>query len=276
MNNLPPPSPDQLRFEQAPTASTTNVGNIAVSSLDIEPSREPAIPRERLLAIMQGSTFNLDAYMPSLPSKIRDADPMQKTSIGFNSLNNHDYMKGFSEENGATLSWRLSSEGLDKLLSEGNSELVVSRGTGFTMGQLRADSAKPAEEAVVIDYQVLSGYEVRDEGNLSQSAKDNRGRFSNNKNAASQFFATIVLPKSDAKELINAVRDDPQLIREAVEIQMTEVMGLQGEWQDSKYCMRPPYESWHESTDGNDKMTLIDYVPSGSKTVSLLEFRAKY
>jgi hypothetical protein len=115
-----------------------------------------------------------------------------------------------------------------------------------------SQSEKGDEDTVCVTYETLTnGY-------------DNKYRYGKGDFLRLRIF----LPRSEAEEMVQAITDKPEVLRQLTESFMTEKLHVGEQW-DKK--IRPPYEAWRELDNGVSRMAICSEVkiarPDDSKII---------
>jgi hypothetical protein len=78
----------------------------------------------------------------------------------------------------------------------------------------------------------------------------------------------ILLPQSSAETFLQATQDDPEAIRSAVDMLMTEQVGAGQGWEE----MKPPYEDWREANEGVRRMAFRTNLDQPADQARVVDF----
>lgn len=279
-----PPNPSDIVVENAPPApeefqTIQAAGDAAISALvDVQSSREPLIPKEKLRDFVMSSGFGIHAYVDKSRLSQGIVQRNRGNTCGFDTLMTHENMVGGIGEHNLP---KISDELLEKFLANGVTELVRSTYIGKPVSELLGDSSMSNEEAVKIEYRTLAGTKPEEPHAMSQEAQNtydaySRARTKGAKAADPQFEAALLMPKSMAEEFLAAAEQDPQLFREVMETAIVDRLGDENLWNGER-GIRPAYEWWHEYNQGIDKIAVRFATPEDPKPpIETLEFSAVY
>lgn len=151
---------------------------------------------------------------------------------------------------------------IDQFTEAGVSEIVTvqAAGKGVKFKQINPTSPKAEEGIVAIHYETVS----KTRGNnfrFDYAGPDGRN--------GNYLAAIIYLPSSDAEELLGAMQEDPNTIREVIDASMREQIGADKSWDQTK----PPYERWQEANGGVSRIALRASLEQGVDQSQILEFK---
>ncbi|HXR50017.1 MAG TPA: hypothetical protein VN778_03240 [Verrucomicrobiae bacterium] len=127
-----------------------------------------------------------------------------------------------------------------ELLAMGVSEVVTVSNPQQKFGRFDRKSPQADEDAVQIDYKTLTG----------ETAKGSPYKYRSKVVSGNSLSVGIVLPKTEADQFVQAVHDDPQVMRELVEALMAERFDAGESWENA----RPSYEDWRNVNEGVNRI----------------------
>lgn len=181
------------------------------------------------------------------------------------------------------------NEDLGRFLIHRITEVVTIRDLykDVTMKQANPYTYKPDEPVMIVDYELsLIGKDSRALDTLKkedymQLKNEYQGATSTPKGvkglpANDNLKVRIYMATSDAGEFVNAVRQNPQTVRDAVDIAMRQEIEADKNWDE--LGGRPPYEKWKELNGGINRIALRYESPEkddhrkGPEESEILEF----
>ncbi len=157
-----------------------------------------------------------------------------------------------------------SAELLNGFVDAGISELVTISiaPDNVKFKEVVPESSKGEDGIIGIHYYTLSRFDSYkfDDKKFSYLSPDGR--------PGNSLDVLVFLPTSDAVELIQAMKNDPNIIREFIDVEMIEQIGAHESWDQAK----PPYKHWEDVNGGISRIAIRTDMSQGISQSQIIDF----